>query len=126
MNDPRFITTDALPDRLADPPLDIRTALGRVIEIDDTQIGSTAAVAGTGIEDLFELPFDRLDQLIRFRTGEETSPSPRIRSNRLAAFPLSQEERCGIGHYSLSSRPTRDSSKLAPMYLKCGRTAMAT
>ena len=126
MNDPRFITTDALPDRFTDPPLDIRTALSRVIEINDTKIRSAAAIAGTGVEDLLELTFDRLNQFINFRTGGSSYPLPRIRSNRLAAFPLSQEERYGIGPYSLSSRPTRESSKLAPMYLKCGRTAMAT
>lgn len=126
MHDPRFITTDALPDRLPDPPLDVGTALGGIVEIDDPEVRCAATIAGTGVEYLFELPFNRRDQFLRLRTGGGAKPLPLMRSNRLAAFPLSQEERCGIGPYSLSRRPTRESSKLAPMYLKCGRTDMAT
>ncbi len=76
MNDPRLIAADALPDRLTDPPTDVGAALGGIIEIDDTELGRAAAIAGASVEDLIELAFDRVDQLLNVRLGGGDEGNP--------------------------------------------------
>src|SRR5690554_2893203 len=124
----RLKALDTLTNRPLDITLEVEHTNGGVVEVEQPQLGSALAVPGVAIEQLDQVTFDRLDDLGKPRLSGRSLRGVRccqsLKQPRAEHATRLQHDRSLP--YSLSSRPTSDSSKLAPMYLKCGRTASDT